>query len=154
MLLHEDAEILDLAFCDVVRRTFADPAVTITGPIGARGIDCLAWWEGEIVGSVQEPRATISGGASAPDVDALDGLMLVLSPWAVAELRFDNETFTGFHGYDVDVCFEARAIGHAVRVAPLRVFHHTKSGLATGRSGLPPTARSCANGPSGSPARA
>jgi glycosyl transferase family 2 len=128
VLLHEDTEILDAGFCARVREALSDPNVAIVGPIGARGVRSLAWWSGEIAGAVSETRGHIGGDATDPDVDALDGLMLVLSPWAVRSLRCDTRTFTGFHAYDLDLCFQARAAGRAVRVAPLPVFHHTKGG--------------------------
>jgi GT2 family glycosyltransferase len=128
VLLHEDTEILDAGFCDKVRAALRDPGVAIAGPIGARGVRSLAWWEGEIAGAVAETRGTVAFDASDPDVDGLDGLMLVLSPWAVRTLRCDTATFSGFHAYDLDLCFQARAAGRAVRVAPLAVFHHTKGG--------------------------
>ena len=53
---------------------------------------------------------------------------MVLSPWAVANLRCDTERFTGFHAYDADLCFAARAAGRRVVAADLGVFHHTKGG--------------------------
>jgi hypothetical protein len=62
-------------------------------------------------------------------VDALDGLLLVLSPWAVRNLRCDTARFTGFHGYDTDLCFQARAAGRRAVVAELNAFHHTKGGF-------------------------
>ena len=76
------------------------------------------------------PRRAASSRATQldRDVDALDGLLLVLSPWAVRELRCDTETFTGFHAYDMDLCFQARKAGQRVVTAPLNVFHHTKGG--------------------------
>jgi hypothetical protein len=128
VLLHEDSEILDAGFCAAVRAALADPDVAIVGPIGARGVRSLAWWQGEIVGAVSETRGLISGDATDPRVDALDGLMLVLSPWAVRTLRCDTATFSGFHAYDLDLCFQARAAGRHVQVAPLAVHHHTKGG--------------------------
>ena len=36
--------------------------------------------------------------------------MIVLSPWAVRNLSFD-ERVAGRHGYDVDICLQARAAG-------------------------------------------
>jgi GT2 family glycosyltransferase len=68
------------------------------------------------------------GVAPAGDVDALDGLLLVLSPWAVRELRCDTATFTGFHAYDVDLCLQARAAGRRVVAHPFAVFHHATTG--------------------------
>jgi hypothetical protein len=132
VLLHEDTEILDAGFCDRVRAALRDPAVAIVGPIGARDVRSLAWWDGRIAGTVSETRGLVSGDLSDPEVDALDGLLLVLSPWAVRSLRCDTQTFTGFHAYDLDLCFQARAAGRAVRVAPLPVFHHTKGGYGDG----------------------
>jgi Glycosyltransferase like family len=128
VLLHEDTEIVDPGFCDVVREAVSDPRVAIAGPIGARDVSSLAWWEGELAGAIREARGSVAGDADNPLVDAVDGLMLVLSPWAVRNLRCDTETFTGFHAYDVDLCFQARAAGRLVRVAPFDVVHHTKGG--------------------------
>jgi hypothetical protein len=128
VLLHEDCELLDPDFCDRVRAALADPTVAIAGPVGARGVNGLAWWEGEIVGRAAETRGVVEGDLSDRDVDALDGLLLVLSPWAVRTLRCDVATFTGFHAYDVDLCFQARREGRRVVTAPLSVFHHTKGG--------------------------
>jgi hypothetical protein len=129
VLLHEDTELLDGDFCQRVRAALADPAVAMTGPIGARGVHGLAWWDGTIAGRVAETRGVVAGPADPPDVDALDGLLLVLSPWAVRNLRCDTATFTGFHGYDTDLCFQARAAGRRVVVAELNAFHHTKGGF-------------------------
>jgi hypothetical protein len=129
VLLHEDCELLDSDFCARVRAALADPEVAIVGPVGARGVTGLAWWEGEICGRAAETRGVVEGDVQNRDVDALDGLALVLSPWAVRNLRLDTGTFSGFHAYDVDLCFTARAMGRAVRTAPLNVFHHTKGGF-------------------------
>lgn len=129
VLLHEDAEIVDGELCAKLRALFADPAVAIAGPIGARAVTSLRWWEGEGRGRVRESRGLIDfGGALPADVEALDGLMLVLSPWAAAELRFDEARFTGFHGYDADICRQALAAGRRVVAAELGVLHHTKGG--------------------------
>jgi glycosyl transferase family 2 len=129
VLLHEDTELLDDDFCQRVRAALADPTVALVGPIGARGVPGLAWWEGAIAGRVVETRGIVSGPTDPPDVDSLDGLLMVLSPWAVKNLRCDTTTFTGFHAYDVDLCFQARAADRRVVVAELNAFHHTKGGF-------------------------
>lgn len=128
VLLHEDVELFDPSFCALVRTLFADPEVAIVGAVGARGVRSLAWWEGEMAGRVEESRGRIDHGFADVAVDAVDGLLLVLSPWAVRNLRFDTETFSGFHAYDVDICFSARAAGKRVVVADLPLMHHTKGG--------------------------
>ena len=129
VLLHEDVAIEDPAFCAKVRARLSDPSVAVIGAIGATGIRSLCWWEGEIRGRVWETRGLIDHGAGCHDVEALDGLLMVLSPWAVRNLRFDSESFHGFHGYDVDFCLQARAAGRRVLTEDLVVFHHTRGGI-------------------------
>lgn len=129
VLMHDDVELLARDFCARVRRELAGPGVAVVGVVGARDVRSLAWWDGELAGAVTETRGRVDHGFGRPDVEALDGLLLVLSPAAVRALRFDAAAFTGFHGYDVDLCFAARAAGGTVRVADLPVHHHTKGGL-------------------------
>ena len=133
VLMHEDVQLRDLAFCSKIRALFAsDPSIAIAGVIGARGVRSLCWWEGEMRGRVRETRGLIDRGAGRHDVDVLDGLLLVLSPWAVRELRFDSERFHGFHGYDADICLQARAAGRRVVTEDLDVVHHTRGGIGDG----------------------
>ena len=56
-------------------------------------------------------------------MDSIDGFVMVLSPWAVRELRFD-ESLGKLHGYDFDICMQARAAGKKVATAPFRAIHH------------------------------
>jgi hypothetical protein len=128
VLLHQDTELLDPGFCSLVRQALSDPEVALVGAIGARGVRSLAWWEGEMAGSVTDSRAPLHYGFEQPEVDNVDGLLMILSPWAVRNLRFDAETYTGFHAYDVDFGFTVRAAGRKIVVADLAVFHHTLEG--------------------------
>jgi GT2 family glycosyltransferase len=128
VLLHEDTEIVDSDFCGKLRRRLADPDVAVVGVVGARGVSNLAWWEGEGFGRVLESRGLVDFGGGTHDVDSVDGLLIALSPWAVRNLRFDAESFSGFHGYDADICFQARAAGKRVVVDDIAVVHHTKGG--------------------------
>ncbi len=129
VLLHEDVAIEDRDFCAKVRARLTDPSVAVVGAIGATGIRSLCWWEGEIRGRVWETRGVIDHGAGCFEVEAVDGLLMVLSPWAVRNLRFDAARFYGFHGYDVDFCLQARAAGRRVVTDDLVVFHHTRGGI-------------------------
>ena len=49
--------------------------------------------------------------------------MLVLSPWVVRNIRFDEELGT-FHGYDLDFCLQVRDAGRKVVTADFRAIHH------------------------------
>ncbi len=139
VLLHQDAEIADSDFASKVREAFSDADVAIVGCTGAVGVRSIAWWQGAVTWAGHTHRyeehgggdfpaiswqpATIPPYASPGEVDSIDGLIMVLSPWAVRELRFD-ESLGKLHGYDFDICMQARAAGKKVATAPFRVIHH------------------------------
>ena len=46
-----------------------------------------------------------------------------MSPWAIENLRFD-ESLGKLHGYDFDICMQARAAGKKVVTTDFRAIHH------------------------------
>jgi hypothetical protein len=135
VLVHSHTEIADPAFCDTVRAALSDQTVGMVGPTGARGVRSLAWWEGEVVSAEVEQRYGEFGGGSLPgfswterqpppaEVEALDGQLLVLSPWAVRNLRFD-ETLRYGYGTDLDFGFQVRAADRRLMAVELKAIHH------------------------------
>ena len=130
VLLHEDVELRGRVD-EVLRRELADETVAVVGAIGGRGVNGVRWVRSdETFGYAPDSYwGENDHGRGDHDVDIVDGLFLALSPWAAANLRFDEATFSGFHGYDADICMQARAAGRRVRVAELPLFHHTKGGF-------------------------
>lgn len=129
VLLHDDVELRDDLVREKLCTLFADETIAVGGVIGASGVNSLRWWEYDTRGKVTEDRfGVIDFGAGLHEVDMVDGLFLALSPWAVTNLAFDSRTFRGFHGYDGDICFAARAHGRKVVVAEIDVSHHTQGG--------------------------
>ncbi len=132
VLLHQDAELLDDDFASRLRGALADPEVAVVGCVGARGVRDIAWWDGTVTWNSATYRHNEHGGQitfpvvadpSPGEVDVVYGVVLALSPWAVTHLRFD-ESVGMLHGYDFDVCRQARAAGRRVVAADLRVAHH------------------------------
>lgn len=138
VLLHQDAELVDDDFCDRVRPVLSDPDVGVVGCAGAIGVRSIAWWEGAVTWASFTHRYSEFGGgdieslswASGPssiaetgEVDSIDGFVMVLSPWAVRELRFD-ESLGRLHGYDFDFCGQVRLAGKKVMTADFRAIHH------------------------------
>jgi Glycosyltransferase like family len=139
VLVHQDVEIADSDFAAKVREALSDPDVAIVGCAGAVGVRSLAWWEGALTWAGLTHRYPEYGGGDFPaiswrpeaipsyaspgEVDSIDGLVMVLSPWAVRELRFD-ESLGQLHGYDFDICMQARAAGKKVVTAPFRAIHY------------------------------
>jgi hypothetical protein len=139
VLVHQDTELVDPEFCAKVRRALADPDVGVVGCIGASGVRSIAWWEGSVSWASFIHRYGEYGGGDLPgfswqtadrpafartgEVDVVDGFLLVLSPWVVRNLRFDESLGT-LHGYDVDFCLQVRAAGRKVVTADLRAIHN------------------------------
>jgi hypothetical protein len=61
--------------------------------------------------------------ARTGEVENIDGFLIGLSPWAIQNLRFD-ESLGKSHGYDADLCLQAREAGRKVVTADIQVVHH------------------------------
>lgn len=132
VLLHQDLSIEDEGFMAKVRGILAaSPEIAIVGAVGARGVPPLAWWEGSESHGYFESPILVPGGSrivyshGVHEVDSVDGMLLVLSPWAARELRFDAELAGPLDGYDMDICLQARARGRRVVAGGLQVAHYT-----------------------------
>jgi hypothetical protein len=139
VLLHQDAEIVDEDLCAKARAAMHDPDVAVVGCAGALGVRSIAWWEGSMTLASFINRYEEHGGgdllsfswtwkdapawARTGEVETLDGFVLVLSPWAVRQIRFD-ESLGPLHGYDLDYCLQVREAGRKVVTADFRAIHH------------------------------
>jgi hypothetical protein len=130
VLLHDDVRIRDDRFEPKLLDVLADPAVGLVGVIGGRDHPIMLWWYGETRGRVVENQhGTLDFGWDATDgvaraqVDTVDGLLLALAPWTVRNVRFDLRHYSGFHGYDAEICARVRKAGRKVLVADLDVHH-------------------------------
>jgi hypothetical protein len=135
VLVHPNTEIVDPEFCAKIRRVLADPGVGVVGCAGANDVHSIAWWEGSVVAAPGTHRYGEFGGGDLPahswtrqaappaEVEALDGQLLVLSPWVVRNHRFDEGLLLG-HGFDVDFSLAIREAGRKLIVEDLRVVYH------------------------------
>ena len=139
VLVHQDTELVDPELCAKVRAALRDANVGVAGCIGALGVRSIAWWEGSVTWASFIHRYGVLGGGDLPgfswaaagmppyartgEVDVVDGFLMVLSPWAVRTVRFD-ESLGRLHGYDVDYCMQVRAAGRKVVTIDLRAIHN------------------------------
>jgi hypothetical protein len=139
VLVHQDTEITDADFGQKAREALRDPGVGVVGCVGAVGVRSIAWWEGSVALASFIHRYEEHGGGDLPsfswaweeappyarlgEVDTVDGFLLVLSPWTVRNIRFD-ESLGRFHGYDFDFCLQVREAGRRVVTADFRAIHH------------------------------
>jgi hypothetical protein len=137
VLVHPYTEIVDRELCAKVRRAFADPEVGVLGPAGAHGANSIAWWEGEVSSAHVTLRYGERGGGEmrayewanpgpAPaEVDVVDAFLMVLSPWVVRNVRFD-ETLRLAAGIEVDFCRHVREAGRKIATLDVAtVLHRT-----------------------------
>lgn len=131
VLLHEDLELLDPNFEAKARAALANPAVAVAGAIGGRGVRGVRWsLSDRRYGNMPDAyHGENDFGRGSHKVDIVDGCILVLSPWAVRNLRFDEDRFHGFHAYDADICMQARHAKKRVVTFDFDAFHHTKGGF-------------------------
>ncbi len=138
VLAHQDTQIFDPDFAARVRIAFRDTQVGVVGCVGAIGVRSIAWWEGSVALASFVHRFEEHGGGDLPafswawsdappyartgEVDTLDGFLLVLSPWVVRNIRFD-ESLGQLHGYDFDFCLQVRAAGRKVVTEDFRAIH-------------------------------
>lgn len=139
VLVHQDTEITDPELCAKARTALAEPGVELVGCVGAVGVRSIAWWEASVTLASFVNRYEEHGGgdlesfswdwdeappyARTGDVETLDGFLLVLSPWTVRNIAFD-ESLSPFHGYDLDLCLQVREAGRRVVTADFRAIHH------------------------------
>jgi Glycosyltransferase like family len=143
VIVHPHTEIVDRRFCEKVRSALADPKVAVLGSAGAIKVRSIAWWEGEVSSASVVQRYHEYGGGEVPayswtarkpapaEVETVDGrLLMVLSPWAARNVRFDEGLFLG-HGHDLDYCMRVRAAGRRVMTTDLRVIAHRSINIAS-----------------------
>jgi Glycosyltransferase like family len=138
VLLHQDTEIVESRFCAIVRAALSDRQVGLIGCVGAIDVRSIAWWEGSVAQASFLHRFPEHGGGDLPafswawheappyarigEVDTVDGFLMVLSPWVVRNLRFD-ESLGQLHGYDFDFCLQVREAGYKVVTADFKAVH-------------------------------
>ena len=147
VLIHQDAGIEDPDFLPKIREALSDPEVAIVGCAGAIDVRSIAWWEGSVTWASFTHRFDEYGGgeiaglswvpdqmpvqAQTGEVESVDGFVMAFSPWAIRNLRFDEQIGGALHGYDFDICMQARAAGKKVVTADLKVVHHHSLKLIT-----------------------
>ena len=147
IFIHEDTEVCDPQVLNKLRKAFRDPEIGVVGVYGADRVQSLAWWDGRQKGLYpsHEPLVGVNGYPDPPTeytdygdpkVDCVDGCFMAISPWCAHNVAFDIERYWGFHGFDVDFCFEVRKAGKAVVVSDIDVWHHTPGGYGDPRGAL------------------
>ena len=131
LLSHDDVEILTSDASEKIEHQLS--MFDVLGVVGTDKLMEASWiWAGQphIFGQIGHPRADGSGfihflfgriPAEMPRIQAIDGLFMAARRSVFDRVRFDEETFTGFHLYDIDFSYAAHLAGF--RVGILRGVH-------------------------------
>jgi GT2 family glycosyltransferase len=139
---HDDIEILTPDFCArVLVHLESFDVVGVAGTSRLLNGHWISAGQPGIHGQVVEPAQTGEGltltvfgpteQRARGDIQALDGLFIAARRRAAEYLRFDDETFDGFHLYDIDFSFRAHLAGLRVGVCNDILIYHHSFGIAT-----------------------
>ena len=138
---HDDIEIISPSFVGLVRKHLQ--VFDVIGCAGTTRLQDSMWFSSgdpHIHGVIAYPVAnawpsdlfhvSMWGGKELTQVggvQALDGVFFAANRRVVESVRFDEETFDGFHGYDTDFTFAAFLHGFEVAVCKDILIAHKKS---------------------------
>jgi hypothetical protein len=101
----------------------ATPGVMGSGPHHAHG------W----IAHANQPTGILVGMLSSQTrpiaAQALDGVLLAARRELFSRIAFDEQTFDGFHGYDLDISYRAHRSGFGVAVCPDLWLIHESMGI-------------------------
>ncbi len=133
---HDDVEIVSADLVPTLRHAFA--SLDVVGVAGTSRIVDAYWaragaphlhgWmaapgpDGYTVNVYGVDAAVTSG------LEALDGMFIAARSEVLDRVRFDEATFDGFHGYDVDFTFSAHQAGFRVGTCAGIALIHASSG--------------------------
>lgn len=128
LYLHDDLEILEpRRFVEQLEEALEDPSVGMVGAIGSTTLDRLPWWhEPRIVGMIRHGRhqglvSEYGNPIEGPtEVAAVDGIVYATRE----DLWLPEESYRGFHMYDMEASRLMAEKGKRIVVAPWNVHHH------------------------------
>lgn len=128
--MHDDVRFRSHGWGTIVESLFAEDE-----KLGALGVDgghfmpdCpCSWtscfttsfhtWRDEPDGNCREYSNTeFARGQSLVEVASIDGLWMCIRRSLFDTIRFDDQTFTGFHCYDSDICMQILTAGYCIKM--------------------------------------
>jgi hypothetical protein len=138
VFMHEDVFFMDACWDNALLRSFADPRVGVAGIAGTQylGAEAPGWAaagrpfvRGKVIHETGNGRnfhlTVFSWETGDIEVVAVDGLLFAARRSLFDRVRFDEETFDGFHFYDLDLCMQVRRTHRIVVNADIAVKHRS-----------------------------
>ena len=142
VFLHDDISICDVYFEKKIEMYFEyRKKVGIAGVIGTNSFSAGGgWWltdrnnntRGRIIQGFDYGAEHVmeeQGGMDDSELVSVDGCILFMRGQVAKTYRFDEETYSGYHFYDVDSCFELLQMGWDVGIIDVAVKHESEGPL-------------------------
>lgn len=138
--LHEDLHFHTESWGELLIRHLSDPTCGFAGVSGGSLMPRVpaSWSAYDAIKYFIQSEKEEQGGTfitnghfndkNYKEVVALDGLFLAANKTMFTQLRFDEETFNGFHMYDIDICLQAHVLGYRNRVINNILIEHFSKG--------------------------
>ncbi len=133
---HDDLDILNPDFVAIIRRQLAH--YDLLGVAGTRHLLGNRWGDagwphqhGWVAHPGEDGGVDLSifrvFAASAEHIEGIDGLFFAVRRQVAEALRFDEQTFDGFHFYDLDFSYRTFLAGYRLAVCnELTIVHHSR----------------------------
>lgn len=118
-----------------IQRILADRSIGAIGVIGTHFLPAapMYWWSSPYISQysinndngkvrLHDIRNYFHGNLA--DVVAVDGVCFFIPKSLFSFVRFDDDTFDGFHVYDMDICMQVQKLGKRVCVTDVLTIEH------------------------------
>jgi SAM-dependent methyltransferase len=130
VLFRQEVSVVDVDLIDKIRKAITEDAA-ICGLLGARTVHNLAWWEGELRGSLPDPARQVRHSSGVHEVDVIDGSFAIIDMQTARSVRFDNTLGPDFDGLIADYCMQAKSVGGRILVTDIGAFTVDAKGYST-----------------------
>lgn len=132
---HEDILFRSNNWGALIQDLFSDETIGALGVIGTHFLPKapMYWWYSPYISqysinndkgisTLNDTRDYVRGHLA--DVAAIDGVCFFIPKALFQTIRFDEQTFSGFHGYDMDISMQVQKLGKRVCVTDVLTIEH------------------------------
>ena len=134
--MHQDILFLSNNWGEISIKRFQHSQIGLLGVIGAKYIseNALGWWEAKdkCGFAIDNSHGVMAFSSQYESVSCVDGLWMIVRKDLYPQIKFDEDTFSGFHCYDMDLCLQILYSGFEVAIEPsIKIFHNSGGNCST-----------------------
>ena len=133
--IHDDVLLHTKGWGNVIEKQLNDDSIGLIGVAGSHFMSDfpMYWWLSPFIsqynwenegGKTKKIIVDSFFDGDLADVSVVDGLFLCMPKSLFSVLKFDEETYSGFHAYDMDISMQVQSIGKRVCVTKGLIIEH------------------------------